>query len=121
VAGLNNVGSLEALQVWAGVVGRVVDGEGVSFAFVELEPNAHVPEHRHANEQLGFVITGTLRFRIGGETRELGPGGTWSIPGDVPHEVHAGPEGAVAVDIFAPPRKDWDDLPPAGDAPAAWP
>jgi unsaturated pyranuronate lyase len=121
MAGLQKVPELAALQVWDGVVGRVVSGKTLSLAVVELEPNARVPEHRHTNEQLGMVITGTVRFRLGDETRELGPGGTWSIPGDVPHEVHAGPEGAVVIDVFAPPRADWADLPPAGNAAPAWP
>jgi quercetin dioxygenase-like cupin family protein len=44
---------------------------------------------------------------VGDETKELGPGSTWSIPSDVPHEVRAGPEGAVVIDVFAPPRDDW--------------
>jgi quercetin dioxygenase-like cupin family protein len=121
VAGLDDVRALAALQVWDDVVGRVVAGESVALAVVELGPNAIVPEHRHANEQVGLVITGAVRFRLGDETRELGPGGTWSIPGEVPHEVHAGPEGAVVIDVFAPPRADWADLPSAGDRPPAWP
>ena len=36
----------------------------------------------HENEQLGMVITGSVTFTIGDETRELGPGGTWRIPSD---------------------------------------
>jgi hypothetical protein len=31
----------------------------------------------------------------------------WSIPGNVPHEVRVGPEGAVVIDVFAPTRDDW--------------
>jgi hypothetical protein len=34
----------------------------------------------------------------------------WVIPGDVPHEVHAGGEGALIVELFAPPRADWSGL-----------
>ncbi len=36
-----------------------------------------------------------------------GPGDTWSIPGNVPHEVQVGPEGAVVIDVFVPTRDDW--------------
>jgi quercetin dioxygenase-like cupin family protein len=92
------------------VAGREVNGEQATLAVVELGPGALVPEHRHPNEQLGLVITGTLAFRVGAETKELGPGSTWCIPADVPHEVRAGPEGAVVVDVFAPARADWGDL-----------
>jgi quercetin dioxygenase-like cupin family protein len=77
---------------------------------VELEPNSVVPEHSHANEQVGILLRGAVHFRVGAETRDLGPGGTWRIPGDVPHAVAAGPEGADLVEVFSPPRDDWRDL-----------
>jgi quercetin dioxygenase-like cupin family protein len=34
----------------------------------------------------------------------------WVIPADVPHAVHAGPDGAFLVELFAPPRTDWAGL-----------
>ena len=71
-----------------------------------------MPEHRHPNEQCGIVIRGQVRFRIGDETRSIGPGGTWRILGNEPHEVHTGPEGATVIDAFAPIRSDWEA--PAG-------
>jgi quercetin dioxygenase-like cupin family protein len=51
-----------------------------------------------------------MRFRVGDETRDLSPGGTWRIPGDVPHEVAAGPDGALAIESFTPLRDDWGGL-----------
>ena len=98
---------LHAQRIWEGVVGRVVEGEGVTLAVIELDPGSFVPEHSHENEQLGVLAAGHLEFRIGDETRQVGPGGTWSIPANVPHEVRAGPDGAVAVEVFAPTRADW--------------
>jgi quercetin dioxygenase-like cupin family protein len=56
-------------RVWDGVAARAVEGERITLALVELDPSAHVPEHRHPNEQLGMVIRGTVRFRIGTEER----------------------------------------------------
>jgi quercetin dioxygenase-like cupin family protein len=68
-----------------------------------------VPEHRHEQEQLGMVITGEVDFTVDGETRHLGPGGTWRCLSFKPHQVTAGPDGAVVLDIFNPVRDDWDD------------
>jgi unsaturated pyranuronate lyase len=62
-----------------------------------------------------------MRFRIGDDERELAPGGTWSIPANVPHEVTAGPEGAVAIEVFAPARADWQELERHEPSPPAWP
>ena len=86
---------------------RKVEGEGITLAVVELAPGAVVPEHRHAQEPLGMCIRGSVRFRIDDEERELGPGGTWRILSDRPHEVVAGTDGAIVIDVFAPRRDDW--------------
>ena len=109
------------IQVWDTVIARAIHGDRQSLAVVELDPNALVPEHQHENEQLGMVISGTLTFRIAGETRELGPGDTWTIPSNVPHEVTAGPVGAVVIDVFAPVRADWEELEHSGPRRPRWP
>jgi quercetin dioxygenase-like cupin family protein len=97
------------IEIWGDEVrARRIQGERITLAIVELGPNAVVKEHRHAAEQLGMVITGLMHFTVDGETRDLGPGGTWRILGDRPHDVVAGPEGAVVIDVFSPIRSDWD-------------
>jgi quercetin dioxygenase-like cupin family protein len=88
---------------------------------VELDPGAVVAEHSHENEQLGIVLRGTMDFRVGDERRELGLGGTWRIPANTPHEATAGPDGAVVIDVFAPPRDDFRELPSRGDRSGASP
>ena len=116
-----DIEAIGPLRVWNDVVAREVHGEQSTLAVVELGPGAIVPEHQHANEQLGLVIRGALEFRVGSETKELGPGATWCIPGDVPHEVRAGPEGAVVIDVFAPARTDWGELERSEPVTPAWP
>jgi len=107
--------------IWDGVLVRSVDGERLTLGVVELDAGSVVPEHRHENEQLGMVLAGSLTFRVGDESRDLGPGGTWSIPANVPHEVHVGPDGAVVIDVFAPGRADWAAIEPGEPAPPRWP
>ena len=121
MAGFDNLQGLQVIQVWDTVVARAVHGDRQSLAVVELDPNALVPEHQHENEQLGMVIMGTLTFRIADETRELGPGDTWTIPSNVPHEVTAGPVGAVVIDVFAPVRADWEELEHSKPRQPRWP
>jgi unsaturated pyranuronate lyase len=127
VSKLRRVGDLEDVRaiapqgIWDGVVARVVQGEQLTLAILELDPDAVVPQHRHPNEQAGLVIEGSLTFTIGGETRELGPGGTWRILGDTPHAVVAGPAGATVVDVFAPIRSDWDEIPAEEPRRPRWP
>jgi len=121
VGSLGDIAALEPFRVWDGVVARAVEGGRCSFAVVELEPSCVVPEHRHDNEQLGMVLRGSVSFRVGDETRDLETGGTWRIAPNVPHEVHAGPNGAVVLDVFAPVREDWAALERLGMQTPLWP
>ena len=104
-----------------GWLARVSHGERLTVAVVEADPDAVLPEHHHHNEQFGMVIEGSVLFRVGDEERSLGPGGTWRIPSDTPHTATAGPEGAVVIDIFSPPRADWAAQEPLEVRRPAWP
>ena len=118
---LADLDQIPPIQVFDGVRVRRVEGDLVTLAVVELDPHAVVPEHRHASEQHGMVITGRMDFRVGDERRTLGPGGTWRIRSNVPHEAVAGVEGAVVIDVFSPIRADWDALPALEPTDPAWP
>jgi len=122
MSNLVDLATIAPLEVWGEAVqARRVQGERITLAVVELAPNALVPEHRHPAEQLGLVIRGSVRFRIDDEARELGPGGTWRIASEHPHEVLAGPDGAVVVDVFNPVRDDWEALRVLDPRSPAWP
>ena len=116
-----DLSELARLRIWDGVTGRVVGGSGLTLAFVELDPSSVVPEHSHPHEQLGVCVSGSLRFDVGGEQREVGPGGTWAIPGGVPHEVRVGPEGAAVIEAWSPQRDDWSGLDELDPARPSWP
>jgi quercetin dioxygenase-like cupin family protein len=118
---LATIDELPRIQVWDGVAARRLQGNGLTLAVVELEPNAIVPEHHHAAEQIGMVIRGWVTFRLGEEERSFGPGGTWRIPSDVPHSLVTGPDGAEVIDVFSPPRHDWDDRPVLERQAPRWP
>jgi quercetin dioxygenase-like cupin family protein len=121
VNAFDDLARIAPLRIWDGVRARSVEGERITMAVVELDPGAVVPDHRHENEQLGIVLRGSVTFRVGDEQRELGPGGTWCIASDTPHEVVAGTDGAVVIDIFAPVRAEWGALEPEAPAPPRWP
>ena len=116
-----DLAELPLRRIWDSVAVRTIEGQRLTLGVVELDPNAVVPEHRHDHEQLGMVVSGSLEFRVGGDSRRLGPGGTWRIASDVPHEVKVGPEGAVVVDVFAPVRSDWAAVKPAAERTPRWP
>lgn len=116
-----SIAGLRPHSVWPGVLGRVVTGDRMTFAVIDLDANAVVGEHAHPNEQIGLVLRGSLTFTIGGERRELRPGDTYVIRGGVPHDAVAGPEGCSVVDVFNPPREDWERLQRLEPSAPAWP
>jgi quercetin dioxygenase-like cupin family protein len=115
------LGQLDLRRIFLGVNGRVIRGDELTLAVVELDSGAIVPEHLHDNEQLGLVLEGSVTFTVGDETKELGPGGIWRIPGGTPHSLVTGRDGAVVIDIFAPPRFDWDELEATPERALRWP
>jgi unsaturated pyranuronate lyase len=121
MSAFGNVSSLDLQRIWGGVHGRVVHGDRLTLGVIELDPNSVVPEHSHDHEQLGMCLRGSLAFRVGDESRDLGPGETWCIASNVPHEVHVGADGAVVIDVFAPTRDDWRDAERVDARTPRWP
>ena len=89
---------------------QFVSGAQGMLARIELKKGCFVPRHAHANEQIAFIESGTLRFTLGdeGDTTDyiIRAGEVLVIPPNVPHSAEA-LEDTVDFDIFAPPREDW--------------
>lgn len=117
----SSIAELRPHLIRAGMKARLINGERATLAVIDIEPDGVAEEHHHPNEQLGLVVSGELTFRIAGEERTLQPGDVYSIPGNVPHEAKAGPQGATVVDVFIPVRADWEKLPRAEPTTPDWP
>jgi quercetin dioxygenase-like cupin family protein len=90
-----------------GVVRRTLNsGDHTTLVEVTFEAGATVPEHTHPHEQIGYLASGRLRFRIGDEERVIEAGDSWLVAGGVPHLVTA-LEPAVAIDVFSPVRHEY--------------
>ncbi len=90
---------------------RIIATERMMLAHVYLEKGCVVPKHVHENEQITYILEGTLRFRMGDDELEVfdvAAGEVLHIPSNVPHSAEA-LETTLDVDIFCPPRQDWLD------------
>jgi quercetin dioxygenase-like cupin family protein len=89
---------------------QFVSGEQSMLARIVLKKGCMVPRHSHANEQISFIESGALRFRLGDEDasveKVVKAGEVLVIPGGMPHSAEA-LEDTVDFDVFAPPRQDW--------------
>lgn len=104
------IDQLPATEITDGVQMKALFGTAAMLNLVELGPDAAVPLHSHPHEQLGFVVSGEIVMTIGGEDHRLGPGGAYTIPGDVEHAGAAGPDGCAVLDFFHPIREDYRAL-----------
>jgi quercetin dioxygenase-like cupin family protein len=121
VSAFRSLKDLQPIVLADGIAARAIDGERLTVAVVDLQPNAVSPEHRHENEQLGFIIRGSMTMRVGNEVLELRAGDTYSIPSEVEHGAAAGPDGCTAADVFAPVRADWETRERGEVATPDWP
>ncbi len=90
---------------------RLIWGERTMIAHVYMEQGNVVPKHSHDNEQLTYILEGTLRFWLGEDESEMvdvHAGEVLHIPSNLPHKAEA-LEKTLDVDIFSPPRQDWID------------
>jgi quercetin dioxygenase-like cupin family protein len=88
---------------------RLITGERTMLAHVYLKKGCIVPRHQHENEQLTYILDGSLKFWIGeDENKEMviRSGEVLHIPSMVWHKAEA-LEDTLDVDIFTPPRQDW--------------
>lgn len=115
------ISELKPARIWDGVLARAVHGDRLTLGFVDIEPDVLVPVHRHDNEQVGFVLRGSVTMVIDGRSRELRVGETYTIASQVPHSAKAGSTGASVVDVFAPVREDWKAVPMLEPFPGRWP
>lgn len=115
------ISAFKPARIWDGVLARALHADRVTIGFVDIDPGMLVPEHRHDNEQVGFVLRGSVTMTIAGQARELQVGETYSIAGGVPHSAKAGADGVSVVDVFAPVREDWKTAPTVEPFAGRWP
>lgn len=87
---------------------RFFTGEKITMAFLTIKSGCAVPEHAHESEQFSYVVSGAMRFQIGGEEVTVRGGELVEIPSNVPHSAVA-LEDTTAIDVFSPIRQDWLD------------
>jgi len=90
---------------------RLITGDRMMLAHVYIKKGGIVPQHNHHNEQITYILQGTLRFWLGEDESEMidvHAGEVLHIPSLVKHKAEA-LEDVLDVDIFSPPRQDWLD------------
>lgn len=91
-----------------GVERKAFSGDGATLALHRLMPGHEPRPHSHSYEQIVYILAGTIRFHVGDETHDIGPGGLMVIPSNIVHwgEV-IGDEPVLNLDVFTPRRPEY--------------
>ena len=95
-------------EITEGDVTRYIySGEHLQVVEYHFPANKTFPPHSHAeNEQMGYLVSGRMGFKVGGKEQELKPGDWYHAPIGVEHNAWTYDEPAVLLDLFSPPRED---------------
>jgi quercetin dioxygenase-like cupin family protein len=85
-----------ALSLPAGVTGKLLTGELLHVAVVQLAPGAALGAHAHDNEEFTFVVKGEVEARIADDTAQVHERCLLHVPPGVMHGLIA-PHGATLV------------------------
>ena len=76
--------------------------------YAEAMPDGPPLSYSHPNEQLGFVIQGTVELTASGETVILRAGSSYLLEPDEHHIMRGlGDEKVIILDTFHPHREDY--------------
>lgn len=104
--GFHALDTLSEERVTDKISRRTLTGEREMIVWWSMKAGAHAGAHRHPHEQIFWVLSGRMDFRMGDERRTCRAGDVGVIPGGVEHEAWF-PEDTEVVDVFSPPREDF--------------
>lgn len=81
-------------------------GPDLMLVRVVFEAGAIGPLHQHPHTQNSVVESGRFEITIAGESRILGPGDSFYVPGNVIHGAKALEAGSL-IDAFNPMREEF--------------
>ena len=107
VFNLNDKAQGLARKLGDGINTRIFPGGQAMLSVVTLAPHSVGTLHSHPQEQWGVLLEGSLVRIQGGVEVAMTAGDFWCTPGGVEHSVRTADEGAVVLDVFAPPRDEY--------------
>ncbi len=106
IAGFDKLSSVPEEQITDEIGRRVISGKQGSLVYWRMMAGAHAAAHQPPHEQFVWVISGSIRLRIGAAVRTIEPGDIAVVPGGIEHEAFF-PEDTDVIDFFAPVREDF--------------
>ena len=98
---------LEGKQMAEGLTLKAVAGDHTMLTFVEFQPHAILPVHRHPHEQITYLVAGELEFTLEGKTKLLREGEGVIVRSQMEHGARALGKPVKVLDAWYPRREDY--------------
>jgi len=104
-----DLNDIQFTELVPGANSRLVSGRGAQMSFLRMDPGTTFAHHVHPEEQLMIVQRGAIDEIILDGTTRMEKDDLLLLPGDMVHGGQIGDLGCDVIDIFWPPRIDYDD------------
>jgi len=102
-----NKKSVNAVEMLPGIYRKtLVYNNNMMLCYFSLDKNSNVPFHSHKEHQIGYVITGKLRFETENGTIVVGAGDSYVFKSNEKHGATI-LEDSEVIDVFSPSRNDY--------------
>ena len=85
---------------------KFISGKKIMLAQLFLKKGCVVAAHSHESEQMTYILSGSMTFRLQDKEVTLNAGDVLNIPSGVEHSAVA-LEDTLDLDAFSPIREDW--------------
>jgi quercetin dioxygenase-like cupin family protein len=98
---------VKTVEMFEGVLRKTLAvGEKIMLVEFTFRKGSIVPTHTHPNEQVGYVVKGKVKMRIGEKDHLLVTGDSYYIKPKIEHGATL-LEESIIIDTFCPPREDY--------------
>jgi quercetin dioxygenase-like cupin family protein len=84
---------------------NTISGDQIQLVYIRLE-QGEITDHQHPNEQMGYILSGSVEIIINGESRICSSGDAYCVPSNVQHSFRVLEEKAEYIEIFSPPKDE---------------
>ena len=99
---------IQFTELQPGANSRLIGGHGAQLSFLQMSPGMSFAAHLHPEEQLMIVLRGSIDELILDGTSAMGKGDLLYLPGTMVHGGKVGDTGCDVLDVFFPPRPDYE-------------
>lgn len=90
-----------------GLTADIFPGRNSMLSVVRIDPHSEGDRHSHSEEQWGVLLEGECVRVQDGEEVHVEAGDFWHTPANVEHAIRTHDESALVLDIFSPPRPEY--------------